>query len=81
MKGGLQMLRVTSLNPLAAGDAVMSASTAPADGFFTPAPYRGAFSTYGNWLAGWTAVDAFGMVSAPESSASHWSAYQGDWRK
>ena len=55
------MARVTKLNPLAANDAVASIGTAPDDGFFTPAPYVGAFGSY-NWLKGWTAADAYGMV-------------------
>ncbi len=40
-----------------------SVATAPNDGFFTPAPFRGGFSANNNWLKGWTAVDAYGMTS------------------
>jgi len=61
-RGGLVMLPVTYLNPCAANDAVTSVATAPADGFFTPAPFRGAFSATHNLLAGWTAADAYGMI-------------------
>ncbi|MBN2584927.1 MAG: hypothetical protein JXL80_17820 [Planctomycetes bacterium] len=61
-RGGKTMIRVTSLNPCAANDAVTSVKTAPADGFFTPAPFRGAFSATNNWLEGWTATDAYGMT-------------------
>ena len=59
--GGKVMVRVTLLNPLAAGDAIASVGTAPDDGFFTPVPFVGAFGTY-NWLKDWTAADIFGMV-------------------
>ena len=40
-----------------------SVGTAPADGFFTPAPYRGGFSPDKNWAEGWTAADAFGFFA------------------
>ncbi|AQT68790.1 hypothetical protein STSP2_01963 [Anaerohalosphaera lusitana] len=56
------MAPVEFINPCAANDAVSSVSTAPADGFFVPAQYRGGFSSNNNWLAGWTAVDAYGMT-------------------
>jgi hypothetical protein len=60
--GELTMYPVTFINPCAANDAVSSVHTAPADGFFTPAPFRGGFPANYNWLAGWTAVDAYGMT-------------------
>ncbi len=47
---------VTSILPLAANDATNSPVAAPADGFFTPVSYRGAFSTTNNWLANWSTV-------------------------
>ncbi len=58
------MARVTELDPRAnpSGAAATSAQTAPADGFFTPAPFRGGFSPSHNWLLGWTAADEFGML-------------------
>ena len=59
--GGKVMARVTSLNPLAANDAVTAEGTAPDDGFFVPVAYKGAFGAY-NWLKGWSAADAFGML-------------------
>ncbi len=62
-KGGKTMLPVTNINPCAANDAVTSVATAPNDGFFTPAPFRGGFSANNNWLKGWTAVDAYSMTS------------------
>ncbi len=40
-----------------------SVGTAPADGFFTPAPFRGGFSPDKNWAEGWTAADAFGFFA------------------
>lgn len=69
VKGGKNMLPVTNLNPRAANDAVISAATAPVDGFFTPAPFRGAFSAQNNWLAGWTAAHAFGMTDVSGNPA------------
>jgi hypothetical protein len=62
VKGGKAMEPVTNINPLAANDAVTSVATAPNDGFFTQAPFRGGFSANNNWLEGWTAVDAYGMT-------------------
>jgi hypothetical protein len=53
---------VTFINPCAANDAETSVHTAPADGFLTPAPFRGGFPPNYNWLAGWTSVDAYGMT-------------------
>ncbi len=60
---GLYMGLVNGLDPRAANDAVTSHSTAPADGFFTPAPFRGAFSKDANWAKGWTAADAYGIFT------------------
>jgi hypothetical protein len=60
--GGKAMALVTYLNPRAANDAIISDFTAPDDGFFTPAPYIGAFSEGENWLIGWTAAYAYGMT-------------------
>ena len=62
IKGGKIMRPVTFINPCAANDAVASYGTAPVDGFFTPAPFRGGFPANNNWLAGWTSVDAYGMT-------------------
>ncbi|MFM1804152.1 MAG: hypothetical protein RL136_1031 [Planctomycetota bacterium] len=61
----LRINPVVSLDPRAAGDAITSVGSAPADGFFTPVNYRGAFSPTENWLCGWTAADAYGMSVAP----------------
>ncbi|MCA9411284.1 MAG: hypothetical protein KC944_08740 [Candidatus Omnitrophica bacterium] len=65
-RGGLQMIRVTSLNPLASNDAMTSVGAAPADGCFVSAHYRGAFNHNDNWLLGWTAADAYGMTEGLE---------------
>jgi hypothetical protein len=68
-KGGKTMLQVTNINPCAANDAVTSVATAPNDGFFTQAQFRGGFSANNNWLAGWTAVAAYGMTDTSMNSA------------
>jgi hypothetical protein len=62
VKGGKNMLPVTYINPCAANDAVLSVGSAPDDGFYTQVSFRGGFSADKNWLAGWTAVDAYGMT-------------------
>jgi hypothetical protein len=63
VKGGKNMQPVTFINPLPANDALNSVGTAPDDGFYTPAAYRGGFGTDDNWLVGWTAAHAYGMTS------------------
>ncbi|MBN1587109.1 MAG: hypothetical protein JW937_06745, partial [Candidatus Omnitrophica bacterium] len=52
VRGGKNMVPVTSVDPRANNEAtsLVTASAAPADGFFTPVPYRGAFSPTYNWL-------------------------------
>jgi hypothetical protein len=66
-RGGKTMWPVETLNPCAANAAltVYQGNTAPADGFFTPAPFRGAFSKDNNWLKGWTAAAAYNMLAYP----------------
>jgi hypothetical protein len=66
--GSLIMLPVIGLDPRARNDALVSVDAAPDDGFFTPASYRGAFSSNKNWLCTWTAADAFGFNIAPGST-------------
>jgi hypothetical protein len=63
-RGGKTMLPVTFVNPLAANDSLVSAGTAPNDGFYTPANYRGAFGANDNWMSGWTAAAAYGMTNS-----------------
>ncbi len=67
-KGSKILLRVTRIDPRAAHDAVTSDAVAPADGFFTQAPFRGAFSPNVNWLLGWTAADAYGFLQNADGS-------------
>jgi len=55
---------VSSLDPRpTASSAYPSVYTAPADGFFTPARFRGGFSPDKNWAEGWTAADAYGFFA------------------
>jgi len=70
VNGSLTMVRVTTLDPRAAADAVTSAGTPPNDGFFTQVNFRGAFSKDVNWLLGWTASDAFGFHKNPAGTAN-----------
>jgi hypothetical protein len=64
MKGGLRMVPVTYIDPRAASlDSIFSVDTAPEDGFFTAAPYRGGFGPYDNWLVGWAAAWSYGMTN------------------
>jgi hypothetical protein len=67
--GSLQMLPVISIDPRAANNATSSNASAPNDGFFTPASYRGAFSASSNWLCGWTAASAFGFIAGGSCNA------------
>jgi len=62
-KGGLIMLPVVSLDPRPKNEALTSVASAPAAGFFTPEPYRGAFAPNETWLTEWTASDAFGFTN------------------
>jgi hypothetical protein len=61
---GYNVLPVISLDPRPANDALTSIGMAPADGFFTPAQYRGAFAPNAqSWLCDWTASFAFGFTT------------------
>ncbi|HWB19700.1 MAG TPA: GC-type dockerin domain-anchored protein, partial [Phycisphaerales bacterium] len=64
----IPLIRVIGIDPRAANAAVTSNSTPPADGFFNPATYRGAFSPDKNWLCGWTAADAYGFLIKPSGA-------------
>jgi hypothetical protein len=61
--------RVIDVDPRPANSANTSVASAPNDGFFTPAQYRGAFrpdigpASVRPWVCGWTAADAYGFVS------------------
>ncbi len=59
--GGKVMAQVTKLNPLPAYEALAAGGTAPDDGFFSPVAYKGAFGGH-NWLKGWSAADAYGLL-------------------
>ncbi len=63
-RGGKIMIPVVSLDPTPINDAASTTASAPADGFYEFAPYRGAFSpdTANNWLCGWSAANAFGFT-------------------
>jgi hypothetical protein len=64
-RGGRIMLRVLSVDPRPANDAVTAVRTAPNDGFFCPRDYRGAFGPNENWLADWSAADSYGFLAIP----------------
>jgi hypothetical protein len=68
VKGGKTMLPVIQLDPRPANEALTSVATAPVDGFFTAAPYRGAFDARQTWLYNWTASFAYGFT--PDTSAT-----------
>ncbi|MEM6572224.1 MAG: hypothetical protein AAF957_27665 [Planctomycetota bacterium] len=63
-RGGRRMVRVLSLDPTPANDAVLAAAPVVSNGVLDPVNYRGAFSpsTAGSWLCGWSASSAFGFV-------------------
>ncbi len=64
IRGGKIMEPVTFLDPRPVGDAATSVASAPSDGFFTSANYRGAFAPNGApWTCGWTASEAFGFTA------------------
>jgi hypothetical protein len=60
---------VTNLNPCAVGEALHSPRTAPADGFYSPVNYKGAFGPDSDWTKGWTAADATGLLSYGQGAA------------
>jgi hypothetical protein len=67
LKGGKNMLPVIGLDPRPAAAAVTSVGSVPADGFYTPAAYRGAFAPGQSWLGNWTASFAYGYTPAQDS--------------
>lgn len=80
-KGGLaNILPVTFINPLPVNDALLSNSSAPSDGFFTPVYFRGAFGPDTNWLAGWTAADSYGMTDTSMNVAKN-AVSRGNWNQ
>jgi len=67
ISGTLVVQPVIALDPRATNAATDAVATAPDNGFWTPADYRGAFGPNENWLCGWTAAHAYGMNVAPPS--------------
>ncbi|MBL9147741.1 MAG: hypothetical protein JNM94_03525 [Phycisphaerae bacterium] len=65
LNGNLVMAQVVSLDPRPANAALASVGTAPNDGFFAQAQYRGGFAANENWLCSWTAADAYGFNVPP----------------
>jgi hypothetical protein len=53
---------VTNINPCAANDAATGAPLPPANGFYSPVTYKGAFAPDNNWMAGWTCADSLGLI-------------------
>jgi len=67
VKGGKTIVPVTGVDPRPANGAVSCANTAPADGFYTPAAYCGAFAPDGlPWVLNWTAADAYGFITVDQ---------------
>ncbi len=75
-KGGFIMLPVIGLDPRPANDALTSVTSAPNDGFFTSAAYRGAFAPgLGSaWLCDWTASYAFGYTPNASKGVNYCTA-------
>jgi hypothetical protein len=55
---------ITSIDPRpgAGSPALTGGVPCPADGFFTPVEFRGAFSGANNWLLGWTLMDRINLT-------------------
>jgi len=64
----LTMVPVIGLDPRPAAAALTSVGSAPNDGFFTQAQYRGAFANgdVQHWLCNWTATFAYGITPAAD---------------
>ena len=61
VSGSNTIARVSSINPLPQNDALTPVAYA-VDAVFESGRYRGAFAPGNNWLVGWSAADAYGMV-------------------
>lgn len=61
---GISRTNDGGLNPLPAqgSPAFSTLAAIPSDGFFTQVNYKGAFGNT-NWLKGWTALDAYGILA------------------
>src|SRR5262249_17532290 len=62
IRGGKVIVPVINLDPRPANAALTSVGLPNNDGFFDGAHFRGAFRPGCNWLAGWTASEAFGYT-------------------
>jgi hypothetical protein len=75
---GRFMQPVLGLDPRPRFAAATSVGTAPNDGFFTPASYRGAFAPYqagvDHWLVDWTASYAYGFTPGETIVTSYCTA-------
>ena len=79
VRGGKTMLQVISLDPRPANEAITSVSSAPNDGFFTAANYRGGFEPNApTWLAGWTASEEFGFTNTGDALEPGFAYCSGD---
>ena len=63
IKGGKVVIPATSVNPLAANDAIDMGAGVIANGPFAPVQFAGAFSSNNNWLLGWAASTHFGLLT------------------
>jgi hypothetical protein len=52
--------------PVAGSPVFSDTKVTPVDGFYTPAPYKGAFDANDNWLRGWSALATEGFL--PDNS-------------
>ncbi len=59
---GVKVSPVIGLDPRPANSALTAVGSAPNNGFFTSAAYRGAFAPGENWLCGWTAASQYGYT-------------------
>src|SRR5262249_32595004 len=62
IRGGKVVVPVINLDPRPANNALTSVGLPNNDGCFDGAHFRGAFRPGCNWLAGWTASEAFGYT-------------------
>jgi len=70
--------QISQIDPRAANTATTSSITPPADGFFSPVAYKGAFSPSKNWLAGWSWMDQAGLfptISNPSNPTASAPAF------
>jgi hypothetical protein len=57
--------QISTIDPRAASGALTSTISAPADGFYSPVAYKGAFSPSKNWLLGWSVLEDVGLFTSP----------------